>query len=141
MESGFTFAELDLGAGARFVSLRRALGVTSFGMNLMLLEPGQRGRIHRHERQEEVFLVLEGVLTIGLEGQEHDLGVHELVRIAPRVRRQLMNRHPTRCAVLALGGVGEHTKRDGAAFLSWDDMEPREISDVPLPDDLPIRDA
>src|SRR3954462_14940126 len=59
MESGASFASLDLEAGERFVALRRQLGVESFGLSLMLLEPGQRGRVHRHERQEEVYIVLE----------------------------------------------------------------------------------
>ena len=44
----------------RFVSLRRALGVTTFGINQIILRPGQRGRIHRHTTQEEVDLVLDG---------------------------------------------------------------------------------
>ena len=40
-------------AGAeRFQRLREPLGVRSFGINLIRLQPGQRGRIHRHERQE-----------------------------------------------------------------------------------------
>ena len=52
------------------MSLRRALGVTSFGINQMVLEPRQRGRIHRHARQEEVYLVLEGTLTLLVEGEE-----------------------------------------------------------------------
>jgi uncharacterized cupin superfamily protein len=43
-----------MAADERFQSLRRELGVQSFGINLMRLEAGQRGRIHRHERQEEV---------------------------------------------------------------------------------------
>ena len=34
------------------------------GMNLIILAPGQRGRIHDHERQEEVYLVWEGTLTL-----------------------------------------------------------------------------
>jgi uncharacterized cupin superfamily protein len=136
MEPGVAFARLDPGAGERFVSLRRALGVSSFGMNLMLLEPGQRGRIHRHQRQEEVYLVLEGVLTLVIEGEEHDLGRGQLARVAPEVRRQVLNRGPERTAVLALGGAGAHEGRDGEAFAAWDDETPREIRDVPLPGDL-----
>ena len=70
MESGASFTTLDFEGGERFVALRRQLGVESFGLNLMLLEPGQRGRVHRHQRQEEVYIVLEGTLTIELEGGE-----------------------------------------------------------------------
>jgi len=67
----------------RFQPLRRELGVSSFGMNLIVLQPGQRGRIHAHEHQEEVFLVLEGRLTLLVEGVEHVLGPDRLVRIGP----------------------------------------------------------
>ena len=44
--------------------------MSAFGLNLLRFQPGQRGRIHRHERQEEVYLVLEGTLTLDVEGYE-----------------------------------------------------------------------
>jgi uncharacterized cupin superfamily protein len=133
-----TFASLQLDSSERFVLLRRELGVKAFGMNLIVLQPRQRGRIHAHERQEEVYLVLEGELTLGVEGEEHVLGRGELVRVAPSVRRQLINRGAQRLALLALGGSGEHLGRDGRAWSSWDEGgEGRQPSEVPLPDDLP----
>ena len=121
METGTSRTKLDPDGEERFVSLRRALGVTSFGMNQLVLEPRQRGRIHRHERQEEVYLVLEGTLTLVVEGEEQTVERGELVRVAPEVRRQLVNRGPERVVMVALGGDGEHTGRDGQAFTSWDD--------------------
>ena len=48
MDTGVSYATLDPDTDERFVSLRRELGVTSFGLNQILLRPGQRGRIHRH---------------------------------------------------------------------------------------------
>lgn len=138
MQEGVSYAELELDAEDRFVSLRRALGVSSFGINLMLLQPGQRGRIHRHEQQEEVYLVLEGVLSLAVDGgTERDLGVGELVRVAPGVRRQLINRGPGRLAMLALGGAGKHVGRDGVAYESWDATEGAAPQQIPLPEDLP----
>src|SRR6187200_732545 len=87
VDEGVARARLDPDAGERFVPLRRALGVTTFGMNQIVLEPRQRGRIHRHARQEEVYLVLEGTLTLFVEGEEQTLGRGELIRVAPSVRR------------------------------------------------------
>jgi mannose-6-phosphate isomerase-like protein (cupin superfamily) len=137
MAASFTTAKLEATAPERFVRLRKPLGVRSFGINQMVLEPGQRMRIHRHEHQEEVFLVLAGRLTIAFEDGEQDFGPDELVRIAPEVRRQMLNRGPERVSFLALGGSGEeHEPRDAQAFASWDD-EPRSVADVPNPDDLP----
>ena len=137
MDEGIARTALDPEAGERFVSLRRPLGVTSFGINQMVLEPRQRGRIHRHERQEEVYLVLEGTLTLVVEGEEQAVGRGELVRVAPEVRRQLVNRGPERVVMVALGGDGEHTGRDGEAFADWDDTQGATPQEIPLPDDLP----
>jgi len=115
------------------------LGVSAFGINLMILQPGQRGRIHAHESQEEVYLVLEGELTLLVEGVEHLLGPDRLARVAAPLRRQLANAGTRRVVMIALGGSGEHLGRDGRAWATWEDdgpgLAPQEI---PLPDDLPI---
>ena len=137
MEEGIARTRLDPDAGERFVPLRRQLGVTTFGMNQIVLEPRQRGRIHRHREQQEVYLVLEGTLTVVIEGEEHVLQAGELARVAPVMRRQLVNRGPERLVVLALGGAHEHMGRDGEAFVDWETDDPAPPQDVPLPDDLP----
>jgi uncharacterized cupin superfamily protein len=132
------FTVIDREGGQRFQPLRRELGVSSFGCNLIALAPGERGRIHAHDRQEEVYLVLEGELTLLVEGAEHVLGADRLVRIGPSVRRQLVNAGERRLVLLALGGSGEHEGRDGRAWSSWEDDSPgRPPQEVPLPDDLP----
>ncbi len=136
MEDGVTRARLDPDVGERFLSLRRALGVTSFGINQVVLEAGQRGRIHRHERQEEVYLVVHGQLTLVLEGEESQFGKGDLVRVAPAVRRQLVNRGPERLVLVALGGAGEHQGRDGEAFASWEQESGVSPQELPLPPDL-----
>jgi mannose-6-phosphate isomerase-like protein (cupin superfamily) len=136
MEGGTSRAALDPDTGERFFGLRRALGVTSFGINQMVLKPGQRMRIHRHQRQEEVYLVLEGVLTVAIEGDETELGRGELMRVAPNIRRQLINYGPGRTLLIALGGAGEHDSRDAEAYREWEDQGGAEPKNVPLPDDL-----
>jgi mannose-6-phosphate isomerase-like protein (cupin superfamily) len=137
MEEGTARTQLNSDGGERFVPLRRQLGVTSFGMNQIVLQPGQRGRIHRHQRQEEVYLVLEGRLALVVEGEESRLDTGELVRVAPGVRRQLVNRGPGRLVLLALGGAGEHQSRDGEAFAAWEDDAGVSPAELPLPADLP----
>ena len=130
-------ATLDLDRDERFVSLRRELGVSSFGINLLLLGPGQRGRIHRHVRQEEVYIVLEGTLTLVVEDEPLDLPRGQVAAVGPEVRRQLLNRTRERCALLAIGGAEPHQGRDGLAFRSWDDLEGAPPQEIPLPEDLP----
>ena len=136
MEDGTARARLDRDFGDRFLPLRRQLGVTSFGMNQIVLKPGQRGRIHRHARQEEVYLVLEGRLTLVIESEPAELGVGELIRVAPQIRRQLVNHGPDRVVVLALGGAAEHQGRDGEAFSSWNDENPTSPQELQMPPDL-----
>ena len=137
-EPGVGRARIDRDSPERFVGLRRELGVTSFGLNQMILQPGQRGRIHRHQRQEEVYLVLEGELTVAIEDEEQTVAEGELIRVGPELRRQLLNRSGSRAVFVAIGGAGEHRGRDGEAFASWDEVRGAAPQEVPLPDDLPI---
>jgi len=138
MEGGVAVARLDRDAGERFQTLRRELGVSSFGIHLLVLAPGERGRIHSHEHQEEVYVVLEGELTLLVEGEPTLLAADTAARVGPGVRRQLVNAGPARLVLLALGGAGEHVGRDGAAWSDWDEAGPgRPPQEVPLPQDLP----
>jgi mannose-6-phosphate isomerase-like protein (cupin superfamily) len=137
MADELTTTGIDYATGERFVSLRRALGVEAFGLNQLTLLPGQRGRIHRHREQEEVYLVVAGTLTLVVEGEPYDLRPGELARVPAHVRRQLVNRGAERCVLVAIGGAGEHAGRDGEAFVSWDEQVGRPPQEVPLPEDLP----
>ncbi len=50
MEDGTATTRLNPDVGERFLPLRRQLGVSSFGMNQIVLEPGQRGRVRWRRR-------------------------------------------------------------------------------------------
>ena len=137
MEDGTTRARLQPDAENRFVRLRAELGVTSFGLNQIVLHAGQRGRIHAHGRQEEVYLVLEGTLSLFVEGEEATLERGEVIRVAPGVKRQLVNRGPGPLHLLAIGGAGEHQGRDGLAFTDWDATDSVSPQEMAMPEDLP----
>ena len=135
MESGVSFTSLDPGGEDRFQWLRRELGLSTFGLSLIRLRPGQRGRIHRHLHQEEAYLVLEGTLTLLVESEPHELGEGDLARVGPEVRRQLANRTSEPVLVIALGGATPHESRDGRAYASWDEEgDGRPPQEVPYPD-------
>jgi quercetin dioxygenase-like cupin family protein len=137
METGVAFARLEPEGEDRFQRLRQQLGVTTFGMNLIRLRPGQRGRIHRHLHQEEVYLVLEGTLTLEVEGEPRELRRGDLARVAPDVRRRLANRHREPLLLLALGSAKEHEGRDGRAWTDWGESgEGRPPQEVPQPEDV-----
>jgi uncharacterized cupin superfamily protein len=139
METGIAFTALDLSPGDRFQRLRNDLGVESFGLNLLRLEPGERSRIHRHEHQEEVYLVLEGTLTLVIEGEAHEVAQGGLARVAPDLRRQLVNRRPAPLRIIALGGATPHEGRDGRAYEAWEETGPGRLpQEVPFPEDVPV---
>jgi len=131
-----TWTSIDADADERFVSLRRALGVEAFGLNQITLQPGQRGRIHRHERQEEVYLVVHGEVTLLVEQEPLTLSEGSLARVPASVRRQLVNSSAAPCVVVAIGAAGAHVGRDGEAFADWSETEGRPPQEVPLPADL-----
>ena len=139
LPEGVTRTALDYQTEERFVSLRRPLDVTSFGINQITLRPGQRLRIHRHAQQEEVYFVVRGRLAVIFEGeQELELAEGELARVPANVRRQLVNHFTDPCTLVAIGGHGSHESRDGEAFTAWDETEGRPPQEVPLPSDLPV---
>ncbi len=139
VDDGVTYASIDGSVAARsFQSLRRELGVRGFGINVIALGPRERGRVHAHEHQEEVYLVLDGELTLVLADGETTLAAGELARVPPDARRQLVNAGPGRVLVLALGASGEHAGRDGCAWAGWEDEGPGgPPQEVALPEDLP----
>lgn len=141
MDSAVSFARLEPDAvepDNRFQRLRQQLGADAFGLNLVVLQPGQRGRIHRHAQQEEVYVVLGGTLTLIVEGEARELDQGDLARVPGSVRRQLVNRHPVRLELLAIGGAGGHAGRDGEAFTAWEQDRGAPPQEVPLPADVPI---
>ncbi len=62
---GWAVAHLDeLGEGPGFRKVRAPLGVTAFGANAVVLPPAFTTRRHYHDRQQELYLVLEGEIEI-----------------------------------------------------------------------------
>jgi quercetin dioxygenase-like cupin family protein len=124
---------IDLQSTERVAHLGETLRVENVGLNVFSFDRGDASRIHRHRRQEEIFLVLRGTLTVQLEIGETYVPRLALVRVAPMVKRQLRNDHEERCIFVALGAANSHVRGDAEAFASWDDPEPRSPRDIPLP--------
>ena len=109
----------DLGEGAGFRKIRPALGVEAFGVNAVVLPPGYESAPHYHDRQEELYLVLDGEIEFALgEGEDAEeritLGPHGLVRVAARTVRRLRNTSPEREALyFCVGAAGGYVGRDG----------------------------
>jgi len=79
---------------------REPLDCENLGVTLLELEPDSKGKPHDHadDGQEEVYLVVDGELTVQLGGSDADppetelsLAAGEAVRVGPETRRQLHN--------------------------------------------------
>jgi mannose-6-phosphate isomerase-like protein (cupin superfamily) len=74
------------GIEARFP--KRQLGCTAGAVSLQRLEPGARSPWgHRHERQEELYVILSGGGTMNLDGELIDIGPWDAIRVAPGTMR------------------------------------------------------
>ena len=77
----------------KWVLVRRSLGVHSFGINAVDLQPGDS--IPEHDEldraHEELFLVLEGTPTLVADGHEHPLQPGSYARLEPEPKRTVRN--------------------------------------------------
>jgi len=72
---GYTISSLDeLGEGYGFRKIRRALGVTAFGANALVMPPGYDGFLHYHDAQDELYFVHRGTARFEVEGEVRELG-------------------------------------------------------------------
>jgi uncharacterized cupin superfamily protein len=114
---GWAVATLtDLGEGPGFRKIRATLGVTAFGVNAVVLPPSWVSRRHSHERQEELYLVLDGEIEFDLDGSKHTLGPGGLVRVDPATVRSVRNTSDrAEATYFCVGGADGYVGRDGIA--------------------------
>ena len=94
-----------LGPAAVKRSLSRALGTTDVALNYYELAPGDAFAFgyHRHDDQEEVFVVQDGTVTFETEAGPVEVAAGEAVRFAPGEYQRGVNRGDERVRALALG--------------------------------------
>jgi uncharacterized cupin superfamily protein len=81
LEHGFSETQV-----ARFAG--KELGCESIGLALEEVKPGRRQAFgHRHEQDEEVYVVLQGSGRMRLGDEEIEVGKLDAIRVAPGVMR------------------------------------------------------
>jgi quercetin dioxygenase-like cupin family protein len=112
---GWAVASLDdLGEGPGFRKVRQALDVTAFGVNGVVLPPGHESRRHYHDRQQELYVVLQGEIEFDFDGAKQTLGPGGLARVDAPTVRSLRNTSDSEDAVyVCVGGEGGYVGRDG----------------------------
>lgn len=98
--------EGDLQVSPRGVEVRFKVGAVSTGSPQLFfakvtMPPGDESLTHLHEIDEELIYVLEGELTVTLDGEEHSVGPGGTVFVPPGAWMKLANR--TDAPVVAVG--------------------------------------
>ena len=113
--SGYAFGSLDeLGDGPGFRKVRRALGVTAFGVNGIVFPPGYEGFLHYHELQDELYFVHRGRARVEVGGEEREIGEGALVHVEAATQRKVSNASDSEeLVLLVVGGKDGYVERDG----------------------------
>ena len=108
------FSSIDeLGEGYGFRSVRRALGVSAFGANIVVMPPHYDGFNHFHDLQDELYFVHRGTARVEVAGETRELGPGGLVHVESTTPRKVSNAGDADLVLLVVGGKGGYVERDG----------------------------
>jgi mannose-6-phosphate isomerase-like protein (cupin superfamily) len=112
---GYAFGSIDeLGDGYGFRKVRRALGVTAFGVNVVVYPPAYEGFEHYHDIQDELYFVHSGRARVEVGGETRELGPGGLLHVESTTPRKFWNASDTEDLVLlVVGGKDGYVERDG----------------------------
>jgi uncharacterized cupin superfamily protein len=123
---GYAVTSLEeLGDGYGFRKVRRALGVTAFGVNAVVMPPGFDGFLHYHDTQDELYFVHAGTARFEVDGDVHELGPGALVHVESTTPRRFSNAGDDDLVVLVVGGKDGYVERDGHLVDPDRDLERR----------------
>jgi mannose-6-phosphate isomerase-like protein (cupin superfamily) len=110
---GYSFGSIDEMGDGTFRKVRRELGVTAFGVNAVVLQPGITSRAHWHEKQDELYFVHSGRARFDLPGESRELGPGGVVHVESTTPRRVKNIGEEELVMLVVGGKGGYVGRDG----------------------------
>jgi uncharacterized cupin superfamily protein len=108
----------------RFVKFEAAgTRFADFGINIHVIEPGERSTMYHGEDGQEDFLVLSGSCTAIVEGEERTLRAWDLLHCPAWTRHAFANTGVEPCALLMVGA-----RRGGAEVDCEYPVEPRALA-------------
>ena len=100
-----------------WVLVRRTLGLSAFGLNVVDIPPGEQ--IPEHDEtdrdQEELFLVLDGDATIVIDGEDHQAPAGTFARLDPEHSRTVRNDGDEKASVL----IASAPRSSGYEPMEW----------------------
>jgi mannose-6-phosphate isomerase-like protein (cupin superfamily) len=108
-----------------FRKVRRALGVTAFGVNAIVMPPRFEGFLHYHDVQDELYFVHKGTARVEVDGEERLLGPGGLFHCESTTPRRVSNGGDDDLVLLVIGGKDGYVERDGHLVDPDRDLERR----------------
>lgn len=107
--------DLDaLGQGPGFRTVRRALDVTAFGVNVIVIPAGYDTGFHYHDEQQELYFLHSGEIEMAFgDGTTHRLSPGGTARVDAHVHRSVRNVGEVDAVYLCAGGKDGYVGRDG----------------------------
>ena len=125
---GFSYASIDdLGEGV-FRKVRRALGITAFGVNAVVLPAGTGWFDHFHDEQDELYFVHRGRARFEVEGERFELEPGGVCHVESTTPRRVWNAGAEQLVLLIVGGRGGYVGRDGHMVDPADEERRRAFS-------------
>jgi quercetin dioxygenase-like cupin family protein len=112
---GYSVANVDaLADGPGFRKIRRALGVTAFGVNAIEIPPGYQTGRHFHDEQEELYFCHRGTIEVEFgDGAKHVLKPGGVARVDPATVRKVKNVGSDDAIYIIVGAKDGYVGRDG----------------------------
>ena len=111
---GYAVAHIDaMGDDYGFRKIRRAVGVTEFGVNAVVVPPGYGGGGHFHDEQQELYFVHRGTMEFEFgDGSTHVLGPGAVARVDAATVRRFRNVGNEDAVYIIVGAKGGYVGRD-----------------------------
>ena len=104
----------DMGDRYGFRKVRRALDVTAFGVNALVLPPNYDAGRHFHDEQQELYFVHSGTVEMRFEdGTTHRMEPGTAARVDAATVRGVANVGDEDAVLLVAGGKDGYVGRDG----------------------------
>ncbi len=111
---GYAVAHIDaMGDDYGFRKVRRAVGVTEFGVNAVVMPPHYGGGGHYHDDQQELYFVHRGTMEFEFgDGSRHRLGPGAVARVDAATVRRFRNIGDDDAVYVIVGAKGGYVGRD-----------------------------
>jgi quercetin dioxygenase-like cupin family protein len=121
----------DFGDAPGFRKVRRALGVTAFGVNAIVLPAGIETGFHYHDAQEELYFVHRGTIEMEFgDGSVQTIAEGGFARVDAPTVRKIRNASDADAIYVCIGGKDGYVGRDGRV-PPGEEQRVRALHDLP----------